>query len=319
VIGLHQRRVGLLESATSLEAELGPIPPEAILLAALEAQIEVPVRATFERARPKRAFIALRGEASPGAVRALLAHRPADFWESSGGRKWGEASGVFFREAAPALLSLLLERGAETISPGEGEPITLSIDDHGPNPPQHHIVYRAWTVVTARKHRDNPVTDSLSRNIVLLSAKQVCDVFCTFGLSEVQKTVVTVDGRIDNTEKGGRTVGSTREDGLRMVLSPTLATLPATTRMAIIAHEYGHAADFLYPGCWLQDGHGVPDLERWRARETNEIELAADQIAEAATGIAIGYGGRRLLQSFACGVRPRPKNLGPFGPGTLKR
>ncbi len=154
--------------------------------------------------------------------------------------------------------------------------------------------------------------------IVRASAEQVRKIFLAFGLARVWETSVLVTAKGDNTAKGGRTVGSTRGDGLVMYLSPTLADLPSTTRMAIVAHEFGHAADFLYPGTWLDDGISPPDLHRWQARDANAVELAADQIAEAATGLAIGYGGGRLLQSFSCGVRPRPRDLGPFGPGTLR-
>lgn len=155
-------------------------------------------------------------------------------------------------------------------------------------------------------------------DVVRSSAEEVRRIFLAFGLARVWETSVLVTRKGDNTKEGGRTVGSTRADGLVMYLSQALADLPSTTRMAIVAHEFGHAADFLYPGTWLDDGISPPDLARWKARDANAIELAADQIAEAATGLAIGYGGGRLLQSFSCGVRPRPLNLGPFGPGTLR-
>lgn len=154
--------------------------------------------------------------------------------------------------------------------------------------------------------------------VITSSAEQIRTIFLTFGFARVRETEILITKRGDNTARGGRTVGSTRADGLLMHLSPTLADLPSTTRMAIIAHEFGHAADFLYPGVWLDDGASPPDRARWEARDADAIELAADQIAEAATGLAIGYGGGRLLQSFSCGVRPRPTDLGPFGPGTLR-
>lgn len=157
--------------------------------------------------------------------------------------------------------------------------------------------------------------------MLLEEAEEVRAIFIAFGFRRLRRTKVSVTRRGFDWDEGGRHVASTRADGLDMRLSPDLERLERPSRLAILAHEWGHAADFLYPGKWLRDGTEEASLARWRSRTRDEIERAADQIAEAATGRPIWYGGPRTVQTFAprsvpcppyafCEpIRPRPHGL----------
>lgn len=109
-----------------------------------------------------------------------------------------------------------------------------------------------------------------------------------------------------------------RHDGRVVVVAPQIVDLDMDMVRAILAHELGHAADFTWPGRYALDARGrltqtigesVPRvLERWEARDTDEIERTADAIAEVATGRRIGYVGPCLLQAFDRGAA-RPQGL----------
>ena len=92
----------------------------------------------------------------------------------------------------------------------------------------------------------------------------------------------------------------------------------------MLSHELGHAADFSYPGCWVVLDPRTDrrralwlgwredrDARRWRRmwyeRDDDEVEWAADAIAQAVTGIPVTYCGRCMLQCFS-GI-PRPSGL----------
>lgn len=121
----------------------------------------------------------------------------------------------------------------------------------------------------------------------------------------------------------GRHYAATRDDGLRMYFAPDFVTLPFETMVAILAHEFGHAADHTYPASWLMPPGGPgkatwigqEDTRRhrewqrlWRDRSIDQIEWAADGIAEAVTGRRIGYSGACMLQRFDAGIE-RPVGL----------
>ncbi len=114
-----------------------------------------------------------------------------------------------------------------------------------------------------------------------------------------------------------------REDGLSIVVAPELVELPEQTVCGIVAHELGHAVDFLYPGQFalgqggsaLRRGPGDLGEEQWArwmldwgARDDDQVEMTADAIAELGTGRRIGYLGPCQLQSFD-GGRARPQGL----------
>jgi hypothetical protein len=136
--------------------------------------------------------------------------------------------------------------------------------------------------------------------------------------------------RVSASEGGeGRNFAACRTDGRLIVLSPDMVHLVPATLTAILAHELGHAADFLYPGLFVpgRDGRmillddskkGVPTgeapvpktwLSDWRARDIDAQERQADRIAETVLGVRIGYSGPCLLQTIDDGISPRPHGL----------
>jgi len=173
-----------------------------------------------------------------------------------------------------------------------------------------------------------PSTTEIAACVLEPHFDAVRDVFAAFEpepgipLSKLHKTklIVTVEAH-----DRGRHYARCREDGLLIQLAPQAADdLDHEQVVAIIAHEFGHAADFAYPGCWVLLHPGTPEshvvwigdrndrpARRWRRiwidRSHDEIEWTADAISQMVTGIAIGYCGPCMLQCF--GGAPRPAGL----------
>ena len=144
-----------------------------------------------------------------------------------------------------------------------------------------------------------------------------------------------------------RHFAATLDTGMSMIFAPQIVDLPVETLVAILAHEFGHAADFAYPACWTWPKNapgaamwvGESDHARaaawrftfgkagaksrsggddkapsenwafaWHRRNRDQIEWAADAIATAVTGQAIGYCGPCMLQCFHGGMA-RPAGL----------
>jgi hypothetical protein len=115
-----------------------------------------------------------------------------------------------------------------------------------------------------------------------------------------------------------------KDDGSAIFLAPEMADMPDTMLMAIVAHEFGHATDFLYPGEFVLGRGGGPALRRaqadvekkqwskwlkaWHKRDDDVVEFTADAIAELVMGVAYGYQGPCAIQSFDA-VMPRPYGL----------
>ncbi len=153
-------------------------------------------------------------------------------------------------------------------------------------------------------------------------------IFVERGLRRCEKTRLVITERAHDTE---RHFAATRSDGTSIILAPELVGMPEDNVAAILAHEFGHAADFLYPGRFqlietrLAEWEGPEwtavrerDIDarmayargrQWERRDADEIERTADAIAEAITGRPIFYGGPCVLQSFEEGMRPRPPGL----------
>ncbi len=112
--------------------------------------------------------------------------------------------------------------------------------------------------------------------------------------------------------------------GDRLLLAPEAAELSENTVLAIVAHELGHATDFLYPGQFAMRGDDEPAawrdpesmkpkhwhrwLKDWEARDDDLVELSADAIAHFAMGVRYGYRGPCLIQTFGA-ARLRPVGL----------
>lgn len=166
----------------------------------------------------------------------------------------------------------------------------------------------------------------------------VRDVFSSFEvapgqkLSRLRQTGMLVDPSVSDSE---RHFAGCRDDGRQIIIAPGAADLPVPTLVAIIAHEFGHAADFAYPANWTFTSRGEPALwdsaafeldgrafkfgdeevkgssarrRLWADRHPDQVEWAADAIVQAVTGRSVGYCGRCMLQCFS-GGKPRPAGL----------
>lgn len=132
-----------------------------------------------------------------------------------------------------------------------------------------------------------------------------------------------------------------RDDGKLIKFAPEAAQLDLETLTAITAHEFGHAADFAYPGRWVatrdkkarwigeggswhydRQGNAEWRPERgnqgklvrryqqlWHERGDDQIEWSADSIAFAVTGIQVYYCGPCMLQCFDAAGAARPGGL----------
>ena len=157
--------------------------------------------------------------------------------------------------------------------------------------------------------------------IVLPYFDAVRDTFAEFEpepgrpLAQCANVRFEIDERFHDTD---RHYAACRDDGRRIYLAPQVLFLKQETLVAILAHEFGHATDFLYPGHWQTPLEGPARARwlgdpasgwrrKWEERNGDQVEWAADGIAEAVTGKKIGYCGRCLVQCFS-GI-PRPKGL----------
>lgn len=158
-----------------------------------------------------------------------------------------------------------------------------------------------------------------------VAARSLFVEYCaTLGLDDqVKKTRLECSSDVRDSE---RHFAGTTLDGKKVVVAPEMAELPEDTVAAIMAHEFGHVVDHLYPAqfvCVEEQLMFVGDVDvseprgiqakmarmrQWEKRPYHEIELLADLIAEQATGSRIGYCGKCLLQGLNRGI-PRPKNL----------
>lgn len=174
--------------------------------------------------------------------------------------------------------------------------------------------------------RPADVSDEAALEILTPSIEKVVRKFEDAGLDRISGIAVDV-----SADEGGRgrNFAACRTDGRLLVLSPDLIHLQQATVEGILAHEFGHAADFCYPACIGFDKRGglvliddspkgvtagqppIPKawLHEWDARSDDTVESFADKIAEAVTGWRIGYAGPCLLQTVGKGLRPRPKGL----------
>lgn len=155
----------------------------------------------------------------------------------------------------------------------------------------------------------------------------VRDTFAAFepvpgiSLERLKRVRYVVDAEIHDTH---RHFAACRDDGRQLLFAPEIVTeVDAETLVAILAHEFGHAADMAYPGEWCVVGGGTESQhalwlggktdkrsEHWRSwlwarRGDDEIEWAADAVAELVTGRRIHYCGQCMLQCFTP-ARGRP-------------
>ena len=145
--------------------------------------------------------------------------------------------------------------------------------------------------------------------------------FVESGLTETKRVRLYVAPAMHDSP---RHFAGARDDGSVIMLAPEMVELPENTVAAIIAHEFGHATDFLYPGEFVlgadraavrrqrngleNDDRWVTWLKEWEKRDDDVVEFVADAIAERVTGRRIGYVGPCKLQTFDRG-KARPQGL----------
>jgi len=112
------------------------------------------------------------------------------------------------------------------------------------------------------------------------------------------------------------------ENGKKILVAPELAELDYAFVIGIMAHEFGHATDFLYPGEFflgrdgterrrrddVSEGQWIRWTKTWENRPYDVVEKTADGIAEKVWGSPIGYAGPCKLQNFRTG-EARPQGL----------
>lgn len=168
-----------------------------------------------------------------------------------------------------------------------------------------------------------------ARAILRESFEAVKLVYLRAQADKVKNVRLQVD---DSPRNKDRHFAMCRTDGTLIVLAPDMALLPPKTMAAIMAHEFGHAVDFLYPGSFIVTRDGKLDvlptgrrsnqgmnrgrLEHWEGRSDDAVERTADLIAESIFGSKIGYCGPCRLQTFLDGspdqrdcIHPRPRGL----------
>ena len=144
--------------------------------------------------------------------------------------------------------------------------------------------------------------------------------YLDYGLKKCRRTRLFVAPGFHDTP---RHFGACKDDGSAILIAPELADAPDAVVLAILAHEFGHATDFLYPGEFVL-GDGGPAARRpkkeiddkqwskwlkaWHTRDDDVVELTADAIAERVMGVPYGYQGPCMIQSFDA-VRARPMGL----------
>jgi|GEM_PF-1610241 len=136
------------------------------------------------------------------------------------------------------------------------------------------------------------------------------------GAKDISKVSLRINPDRHDTE---RHFAACASNGKLIEIAPEGADLPLDTLTAILCHEFGHASDFLNPGCWEFVARDKPARwvgddddnkkrkaiqRRWMARSDDEVEWWADAIAYAVTGRRVGYCGPCLLQCFDGSLRP---------------
>lgn len=145
--------------------------------------------------------------------------------------------------------------------------------------------------------------------------------FIDRGLELCARTRLRIDPAMHDT---ARHFAACQDDGRLILLAPELAEQPDSVVMAIMAHELGHACDFLYPGCFALHAEDEPALYRdpesmkakhwhrwlkdWERRDGDTVELTADAISHLVMGVRYGYRGPCLIQDFSAN-RLRPRGL----------
>lgn len=174
---------------------------------------------------------------------------------------------------------------------------------------------------SACRYETTDLTNEEALAIIEPYFEAVREVYVDSGLSLCARTKLIIDPSMHDT---ARHFAACQDDGLKIYIAPEAADQPDTALMAIIAHELGHACDFLYPGQFALGDEDAPAILRspesmkpkhwhawlrdWRQRDDDLVELTADAIAHRAMGVRYGYRGPCLIQDFSA-TRLRPRGL----------
>jgi hypothetical protein len=149
--------------------------------------------------------------------------------------------------------------------------------------------------------------------------EEIRDSYLARGYDRVRGTRLYVAAWAHDTP---RHFAACAEDGRSIVVAPEMAELTVEIVGAIVAHELGHATDFLYPGEFVlghdqvvrrrrdevSDKIWIKMQKAWEERDPEVVERTADAIAVATMGIPIGYVGPCQLECFNRGTA-RPQGL----------
>lgn len=138
--------------------------------------------------------------------------------------------------------------------------------------------------------------------------------YIAVGLDKVRYTRLSIDPSMRDKD---RHFAGCKTDGSMIAVAPDMALLNPKSVAAIMAHEFGHAADYLYPGSFMLDRARKLDVKKpgnrsndalprarvhnWQNRNDDVVEFTADAIAEFVTGGRIGYCGPCKIQAFLDG------------------
>jgi hypothetical protein len=170
--------------------------------------------------------------------------------------------------------------------------------------------------------------DAIAAAVILPYFDAVRDTFAAFcpepgtSLSRLARVRFVVDSAVRDSK---RHYGATNEDGLQQFYAPDIIDIDEESLTAIIAHEFGHSADFAYPQRWILPSHGpakavwIKEVQveggparKWRTlwgkRTSDEVEWTADGIAQSVIGRPIRYCGDGQVQCLRGGVS-RPAGL----------
>lgn len=173
----------------------------------------------------------------------------------------------------------------------------------------------------ACRYRTTDLTNEEAHAVIEPYFEEIRAAYLEAGLGLCARTRLVIDPSMHDT---ARHFAACTDDGKTIYIAPELAEEADTVLMAIVAHEFGHACDFLYPGHFALRGDDEPALYRdptsmkpkhwhrwlkdWRARDADTVELSADAIAHLAMGVRYGYRGPCLIQDFGA-TRARPRGL----------
>jgi len=164
------------------------------------------------------------------------------------------------------------------------------------------------------------LTESEALSVIEPFYEETREIFLGAGLSALRRTRLYCAPWIHDSP---RHFAACKDDGSAIIVAPHLAELPIETLGAILAHELGHAVDFLYPAEFVvgpdhlavrrrredfDERQWLRWMREWQRREKDVVERTADAIARVVTGIDIGYVGPCELQCFNRGSA-RPQGL----------